>query len=190
MNGKRQRRSVYGATRREVQDAIRAVQEDLRDGIRARGAAPTLGKYLEDWLEVTRPQLRPKTITSYAGHVRIHILPALGRVRLDELTARHVERFLAEKARTKLSPTTVQGTLKVLRAALNHAVRTELIARNVAQQVRGPRAPVASVGYLTPAQARTLIAAVGARESWTVVITKSEHSSAGAVNSSSTSFGA
>jgi integrase-like protein len=44
---------------------------------------------LRYWLS-PRTKIRPATLRSYETHVENHLIPHLGRVRLSELTSRHI----------------------------------------------------------------------------------------------------
>jgi integrase len=68
--------------------------------------------------------------------VRVHLVPALGRKRLDRLSPQDVRGLLAAKRRDGLSVRMVQYTHAVLRNALQHALCEELVARNVAKLVQ------------------------------------------------------
>jgi len=90
--------------------------------------------------------VRPSTAESYASLTRQHIVPGLGHHRLDKLTAVHIRAFLKDKStqvspRTKrpLSPRTLQYLHAVLRLALEQARRDDLVVRNVAALVAGPK---------------------------------------------------
>jgi hypothetical protein len=48
----------------------------------------------------TRASIRPTTLRSYTGHVEQHLVPALGRLRLGELTGRHITEMTATLAAT------------------------------------------------------------------------------------------
>jgi integrase len=82
--------------------------------------------------------------TTYANYFyisRLHIAPALGRVKLKSLTPAHVRGFYGEKARmANLSAATVKKMHVVLRRALSQAVSDGLIPRNAAASVKPPRA--------------------------------------------------
>ncbi|MHB1525673.1 MAG: N-terminal phage integrase SAM-like domain-containing protein [Candidatus Dormibacteria bacterium] len=55
----------------------------------------TLGESLGRWPDTTvRPSVRPSTHETYAGVVRHHHLPDLGRVRLSRLTPQDVQEML------------------------------------------------------------------------------------------------
>jgi integrase len=70
--------------------------------------------------------------------IRIHIVPALGFNRLDELRSRDVKRMVGEMQAKKLSASTIRNAHAVLRSALSEAERMEYVDRNVAKRVRLP----------------------------------------------------
>ena len=166
LDGKRVRRSVYGATEREVRTKLRELAREVERGASPAPERLTVGDYLGHWLEtVARPRVRPRTYESYETTIRVHLLPALGRIRLSRLRATDVERLLAAKVASGLSPRTVDYCLTVLRMALAHAERTGLVPRNVAALVEGPRVPRAEARPLTPEElARFLATIAGHRD--------------------------
>jgi integrase len=168
VDGRRRRKTVYGATQREVRDKLAAIRRTLDAGLPVGTRRPmTLGAYLEAWLRDTLPTMvRPSTVASYSSLTRQHIIPGLGHHRLDKLTAVHIRGFLGEKSmqtspRTKrpLSSRTMQYLHAVLRLALEQARRDDLVARNVAGLVAGPKVQRAEIEPLTPAEAARLFAA-------------------------------
>ncbi len=59
----------------------------------------TVGEYLTDWL-TRRKTLEPTTASSYESHMRIYLIPALGRIKLENLTAEPIaDMFDAIQAR-------------------------------------------------------------------------------------------
>jgi integrase len=87
----------------------------------------------------------------------MHIIPELGRTRLEQLTPAHVQHLLNEKTRSGLSPRSVAHIRAVLRNALNQALRWGLVTRNVAALAEPPHQPRVLVNPLTAEQARTLL---------------------------------
>src|SRR5690606_28001088 len=57
---------------------------------RERAEVPTLGEWLQEWLEA-KTRLAAGTRRSYLGHITNHIAPAIGWVRLDRLHVGHVQ---------------------------------------------------------------------------------------------------
>jgi integrase len=139
-DGKLRRKSFYGSTREEVKDKLVAALSDKQKGLPILTERQTLDEFLAKWLnDVARPAVRPKTYLFYRDHIRLHITPALGQKRLEKLTPADVQRFVNDKLKSGLSPQTLRHIISTLRAALNLAIKWQLIHRNVAALVTLPR---------------------------------------------------
>ncbi|MFI7642547.1 DUF1707 domain-containing protein [Nonomuraea sp. NPDC049400] len=129
----------------EAQAAGQALAAADRDGA---GAGCTLGQWLARW-PATKDALRPSTRQGYATHIRLYLIPHLGRIRMHQLTSRDVNRLLAALASRpsptgrRLSPATVVRIHATLRTAQNAAVRARLIPVNPANgaELPHPRRP-------------------------------------------------
>ena len=100
---------------------------------------------------------RPRTIERYRSIAERHLLPALGRRRLDKLTPTDVRRLLSAKTSEGLAATTVRHVHAVLRNVLGDAERQDLVIRNVARSVRPPARRPVERRSLTLAEARVLL---------------------------------
>jgi len=160
MGGNR-RKVIYGNSKKEVEERIRRLVNDVADGSPPPSRSPQLGAFLGQWLMAVRPTLRPKTYVSYEGVVRLHLVPEIGRVPLEKLSVEHVASLIARKqADRRLSPTSVRYVLLILRNALGKAVRWGLVARNVAVLVDPPRVSHRDVRVLSPEETKKLLDAV------------------------------
>lgn len=97
-DGKRRRRDFTSYR------AAKAALMELQDEVAAKRANPgpmpgdiTVGEACDNWLArcqsgrgKKRP-LEPATVTRYRGHVENHIRPAIGHLRVRELTSAHIE---------------------------------------------------------------------------------------------------
>ncbi|WP_433433128.1 tyrosine-type recombinase/integrase [Nonomuraea sp. CA-141351] len=146
LDGQRQRVRKGGyADPEEAQAAGQALAAADHDGA---GTACTLGQWLARWL-ATKDALRPSTRQGYATHIRLYLIPQLGRILLHQLTSRDVNGLLATLASRplptgrQLSPATVVRIHATLRTALNAAVRARLIPINPANgaELPHPRRP-------------------------------------------------
>lgn len=139
-HGKRRRRTVYGASKQEVQDKLRAEQDRANRGSLPDADKLTVQDFLERWLEHTiKPNVAPTTHGRYEQHVRLHLVPHLGRVRVNKLTALHVEQLYSQMAAAGASASEQRKTGTALRTALKHAVKHRLLEHNVACDVPKPR---------------------------------------------------
>ena len=98
----------------------------------------TVGQFLTDWLEHTH-SVRPRTYERYEEAIRLHLVPVLGKHRLQKLSAQHVQGFYARMTEEGLSPSTVNYYHSVLHNALGTAVKWGLVPRNVCDLVTPPR---------------------------------------------------
>ncbi len=160
VDGKPRRKSYYGRTKAEAMAAMRAAQRERDAGLPVDVPRQTVAQFLDRWLaDVVKPSVAPKTYSSYAETVRVHIKPALGHHRLPKLSPQQVQELLSAKSAAGLSPRTVGYIRTVLRIALNRAVKWGVVARNVAALTDPPRGVRTERSPLTPEQARALLAA-------------------------------
>jgi len=137
--------------------------DTLRQRLRADAPlaqAPTLATYLTGWLADLG--VDENTVRGYESHVRVHLIPHLGDIRLDQLKPRHLKAmFAAIETRNaeiveakgsddpavqatvrgvrRTGPATRQRIRATLRKALNDALAEELIVgSNPAVHVRTP----------------------------------------------------
>src|SRR5664280_2253191 len=153
--------SFLARTRSAVRDRLRGAIGPEAAELPALGTRLTVGAFLEAWLtEVARVTVRPRTYVSYRYVVGVHLAPALGDLALAALSPADVQAFLNAKSASGLSPRTVGYLRGVLRGALGHAERTDLVTRNVARLARPPRIPRRRVSPLSVEQVRTFVAAI------------------------------
>jgi integrase len=166
--GKRQ--SIYGNTRQEVARLLNAAIRDRELGITALSARQTVGDYLTSWMAIYKQRRR---LTSYERNertVRRHLIPGLGSKVLAKLTPQEIEVFYTRKLADGTSAFTVRMCHKVLRQALNDALRLGLVHRNVVALVKPPRARSREMAFYTEEQVRTLLAAASGNRQEALII--------------------
>jgi integrase len=152
------RKSLFGRTKAEVRakhkEALHLIDAGIDIGVRAESVA----SFLQGWLEdVVKPTTRPRTHDSYVSMIRLHIAPAVGHHRLNDLTQPHVDAMMRTMTDKGLSPRTVQYARGILRAALTYAVRARLVDHNAAQYAKPPTRQQSERHYLTAAQSQLLL---------------------------------
>lgn len=158
-----QRRSFYGKTRGEVVRKLGQAQRDYEQGLLIGDARQTMEQYLADWLESKRPpEVRASTWVGYERHVRNHIAPVVGRVKLGQLTPQHVQQVTSRCFAQGLSSSSVAEIYGVLRRALKAAVRLGLVAQNVTDRTSPPRRKTAEIHPLTREETQRFLASVEA----------------------------
>jgi integrase len=155
-------RSLFARTSSAVRDRLRGTGDPEPTGSPLPETL-TIGVFLEEWLsDVVRLSVRPRTFVSYRYVVRLHLAPGLGHLALAALSPADVQAFLNAKAASGLAPRTVAYLRGVLRQALGHAERLDLVPRNVARLALPPRIPRRQVTPLLVEEARTFLGAIAA----------------------------
>jgi integrase len=98
---------VYGGTKAEaLAKRERALAERGDAGSTFDPDGMTVGAYLDSWLnDSVRGHVRPSTFYRHESIVRLHIKPALGRLKLAALNPAHVQALYRAKLDQELSPT-------------------------------------------------------------------------------------
>ena len=156
----RKRKYFYGKTRKEVQEKLAAAAHERQQGTIVTAPNQTIEQFLTNWLMTHKSSVRPRTTERYEGFVRLHVVPVIGRVRLDKLSAQHVQTLYAQKLEEGLSPTTVNTLHMMLHRALKDALRWGLVARNVCDLVSPPRRAHYEFKSLSKEQAQKLLTAL------------------------------
>lgn len=103
----------------------------------------TVGAYLHEWLAHARGRVRAATYEGYEALIRCHALPALGEVRLAELSPLRLQRLyhelMSDHHDRPLSSGTVLNLHLVLTQALGQAARWQLVSANPAAGAQPPR---------------------------------------------------
>jgi integrase len=132
-------------TRREADDAMAALRLEVKERRFIDPATvPTFEAVAREWL-ATRSDRAPGTVRFWTSQIELHLLPAFGGKRIDQIKPQDVQTFKLlkwneEKAdKAGLARTTVNQLLQTLRGVLKYAVECEHIARNPAAPVEGLR---------------------------------------------------
>lgn len=142
---RRQARRRGFPTKRAAQEEMDRLRVAVTNQTFVAPARATVGEYLAGWLDgLPTSGLRPSTIDGYRRNVA-YVTPKIGAVRLDQLTAMHLDRVYSEllasgrRQRTGgLSPRSVRYIHVVIHKALADAVRKGILARNVAASADPP----------------------------------------------------
>lgn len=133
------RKSVYGETQKEVRQKLTAIQADLDNGIYQAPTNLTLSVWLDTWQKDYLGDVKPRTVDSYKNTVRLHILPAIGKVKIQSLSTAQIQTFYNGLQRAGLSAKTIKNIHGVLHRALNDAVSIGLIRFNPCTACKLPK---------------------------------------------------
>ncbi len=162
--GKRIRRTVYGKTKREVQEKILNLQQDALTGKPVKQEKLTVDQHFQDWFRTKITNLKA---TTYAGYVQLydtHIKPVFGGLQVKALDYRRINAFYELLDEKGLSKRTVAYVAFVLKSGLDDAVRKGIIPSNPAKLAAKRTQDKKEARYLNQDEMRLLLdATVGER---------------------------
>lgn len=156
-DGKRKRLKRKGKTKAEVKAKLAKAINDLEKGVKP-DPSYHVQDAIDDFLKMlAKSGKSEETIRAYRSLADHQIIPQIGRAKLTDLTADHVERWLETRSDHLTSQTLgiVHGLLK---RAIRKAARHDKVGRNVADLVDTPRGKTGRKSRsLTLAQANALL---------------------------------
>ena len=91
--------------------------------------------YAEQWLTQIATEKEPQTVRGYADRLRLHVLPALGHLKIRELHRWHIKTLLAEKRQQGHAKNGVRLMKAALSTMLSDAMDDGIIEANPALQL-------------------------------------------------------
>lgn len=174
-DGQRRQRWVSlgkNISKRAAQKRKRELLGTIDEGRFVENNRITVADLLTTWLEQTQPRefsemtVSPKTHQEYVRIVRVHLVPALGTIRLTRLRPSHLAEAYAkfrESGRGDgrgLAGQTCLSIHRVLHRALNYGIRTlQVVKTNVAAQVEPPRPTERHLAPFDESQVRAVLEA-------------------------------
>lgn len=144
-------------TKKAADDAMRK-DIALLDAGEVDHASITLEEYLHEWLGTVGNLRAPRTSETYRYTIERWIIPQLGDVKLSKLDHRKIERMYRSIAAEGIAPSSVHRVHRVLRAALNRAVKRGLLSKSPMDQVDAPSNKIDRRETLSPDHAVRLLA--------------------------------
>jgi integrase len=156
----RKTRYIYGKRREDVREKLTKAIADRDGGLVYDAGNITVGEYLDRWLnDSVRDTVRQRTWERYEQFVRVHLTPALGKIKLAKLTPAHVRGLYRDKLNSGLAPRTVLHIHRAFSKALKQAAADGLIPRNPAAPVKPPQPRGEEIRPLNREQVRVLFEA-------------------------------
>lgn len=142
--GKVKRKTFSAETKLEVVEKMEAFKREMKDSpLMIENEETTVKEWIKIYLEVYRrgnEKIRKNIMYTYESYAELHIYPHLGDIKLSKLTTTQVQKFynhLYKDGHTVkeggLSPKTVDRIHALISGALNQAVESGVISKNVAR---------------------------------------------------------
>jgi integrase len=124
----------FTGTRRQAESALSKLVADVERRHATTNHGGSVGDLLTRWLADIEPTRSPGTMREHRRSVERNILPAIGSLRLDRLTARDLDDLYRSLLARGLAPASVRRHHAILSAPLRRAVKWHWLASNPAER--------------------------------------------------------
>jgi integrase len=144
---RRQQWHTVRGTKKQAEARLTELLHQVDQGGYIKPVNLTVGAFLGQWLrDYVVTNVRARTEEGYRDIIIGHLIPGMGNIPLAQLNGAHLQEYYAralsngrKDGEGGLSPRSVLHHHRVLREALSHAVKWQLVSRNVADAVDPPR---------------------------------------------------
>ena len=139
-SGKRKIKKKRGfKTEKEAKIALASLMTDIHKGNYIEPSKLSYGAFMDDWLKDKKISVKKTTYESYKALVDKHVLPALGNVKLSDISSSQIKYFIRDLyTKKELADESIQKIYMIIKNSLNSAVKFELLAKNACDKVDRP----------------------------------------------------
>lgn len=166
----RERRTVKGFTKREAEKELAKFVTEIEAGDYIAPEKMTFSEFAVEWeKKYAKKELALKTLTTYLCHLKNHIIPALGHIRIDQIKPLHIITLLDDLSKPgaridgkgdTLSSGTIEYIHRIMKNLFNRAVDWKLIKSHPMQGIKKPRVKHATIQYYNQEEAKLAINAL------------------------------
>ncbi|WP_327662372.1 MULTISPECIES: tyrosine-type recombinase/integrase [unclassified Streptomyces] len=140
-NGEPYRRHITRKTRQLLVDEVQRLEKQRDQGAAKQPGKPwTVEKWLLHWVEnIAKPVVSENTYDGYEVAVRVHLVPGIGKHRIDRLEPEHLESLYRRMLKNGSKAGTAHQAHRTARTALGEAARRGHTAKNAASLAKPPR---------------------------------------------------
>lgn len=162
--------------KKRVKSIIKKLQKDVITELKAALAEidsgapilanenPTVAEWLTTWMkEYAINDLRDSTYESYEQHIKDHIVPIIGQVKLKELTGTHIQKMYNTLQEPKargghaISAATIAKIKNILSGALKQALTNHIIRMNPILEAKAPKVDDPEIRIMAKAEQQQFI---------------------------------
>ncbi|MFF3085061.1 tyrosine-type recombinase/integrase [Streptomyces nojiriensis] len=140
-NGEPYRRHITRTTEDLLMEEVKRLEKQRDQGTAQQpGKLWTVEKWLWHWVEnIAKEVVSENTYDGYEVAVRVHLVPGIGKHRIDRLEPEHLESLYRRMKAKGSKPATAHQAHRTARTALGEAVRRGHAAKNAAALAKPPR---------------------------------------------------
>jgi integrase len=155
--GDGRKRIEYVDDKKQAERARRRILREIEEGRLVTGRDQHFNDYLSYWLGVQKETLKKGTYSTYSRYLMKRVAPALGQVKLQNLTGTMFQSLYAKWRKEGMSANTIRLIHTILKKALDDAVMWRKLAINPVRDAEPPRKEERDMQVLDVTQAQKLL---------------------------------
>lgn len=148
---------VFHGPAKAAETHLRQLLTRRSQGEPLKATDETVEQFFEQWLASIQRTVRERSSDHYASIVETYVKPELGKLRLVDVRASHIEALYARMAGRGLSGTTARYVHTLLRSAFKLAKKRDLIRQDPLETVKPPKADSREMNAMKPEEAKRFI---------------------------------
>lgn len=163
------KRSRTFSNQPDAEEHVRAVADEIASGTYVEPDKMTVDQLVTQWIDRGVHEWKASTVATYRQRHASMIVPHLGSVLVSALTPPRVQFWVDTMVKLKVSPNTIDATVRVLSGAYHDAVRLGVVSTNPVTGTRKPTIRQAPVAVWSADEAKRVIAHVADDPMWNAV---------------------
>ena len=135
ITGKPIRKTFSGKSQADVKEKMQAASVSVANKTYFEPTKMTVEEWCNLWLKEFCGSMKYKTISTHSSHIRNHIIPVLGKIKLSKLSPTQIQLFYNN---LNLSASTIHSIHGTLSSLLSDAVELGYIPFNNASKAKAP----------------------------------------------------
>jgi integrase len=141
-------RDIISESEKDAKKVLDDIKYEIRHNTFIDKSRLTVGEQVKTWYNFHQTQVADKTRTRYEQSIRLHIIPGIGHMRLQNLGKQEVEDFYLSITRKdgkegELGKGTLAWIHTTLNQVLDDALDKELILKNPMTKIKAPKGAAA-----------------------------------------------
>ncbi|OPX90294.1 MAG: putative prophage phiRv2 integrase [Pelotomaculum sp. PtaB.Bin104] len=175
-DGKRKRytKTIEAKSDRQAEKLLAKFVAEVEKNEYVEPSKSTFEKFVERWIrDYAESNLAPKTLSSYKDMLKKYILPALGKLKVEQITPVHLMEFYTnlqedgirhDKKPGGLSPKSISYAHRIISSILQDATQWQVIGSNPCSRVKPPKVTKKQAACYDEEQTATMLAALETEE--------------------------
>lgn len=98
----------------------------------------TVTQYIENWLELKKEELKPKTLLNYKQHLYNHVIPEIGKLKIADITSDNIKKVMRRLENKNITGATALRHFRTMSSLFQNAVYDGYLEINPVRQVKPP----------------------------------------------------